>query len=98
MRKRDLYVNDDEICEDGQSFRVPLLLCDTARFEPRPLSRLSDLSTADLDRHRPGYRLSDGEASKSTNLTDGRGARRRASREGPVDRRHVFRLEAPANS
>jgi hypothetical protein len=70
MRKRDLYINDDEICEDGQSFRVPLLLCDTARFEPRPLSRLSDLSTADLDRHRPGYRLSDGEASKSTNLTD----------------------------
>ena len=70
MRKRDLYINDDEICEDGQSFRVPLLLCDTARFEPRPLSRLSDLSAADLDRHRPGYRLSDGEASKSTNLTD----------------------------
>jgi hypothetical protein len=73
MAKRNLYIDDDEVSDEvppGHSVRVPLLLCDTARFEPRPLSRLSDLSAADLDRHRPGYRLSDGEASKSTNLTD----------------------------
>ena len=81
MRKRDLYIDDDEVCEDGQSLRVPLLLCDTARFEPRPLSWLSDLSAADLDRHRPGYRLSDGEASKSTNMADLDAARAQAARE-----------------
>ena len=74
MRKRDAYLgldDDDEVVEDGQGVRVPLLLCDTVRFETsRPLNRLSDLDAADLSRHQPGYRLSDGEASKSRNLHD----------------------------
>jgi hypothetical protein len=72
MRKRDAYLSlddDDEVVEDGQGVRVPLLLCDTVRFETsRPLNRLSDLDAADLSRHQPGYRLSDGEASKSGKL------------------------------
>jgi hypothetical protein len=53
------------------------MLCDTARFETRPLDRLYDLSADDLSLHRPGYRLSDGEASKSGKL-DARTAARDA--------------------
>jgi hypothetical protein len=84
MRKRDAYYFDDpdEVSDEvppGHSVR--LHLCDTVRFEPRPLSRLTDLSAADLDRHRPGYRLSDGEASKSTNMADLDAARAQAARE-----------------
>jgi hypothetical protein len=73
-QKRDAYYFDDpdEVSDEvppGHSVRVPLHLCDTVRFEPRPLSGLTDLSAADLDRHRPGYRLSD-RASKSDKLSD----------------------------
>jgi hypothetical protein len=79
MRKRDAYLgldDDDEVVEDGQGVRVPLLLCDTVRFEnSRPLDKLSDLDAADLSRHRPGYHVSDGEASKSAKFTDLEAAR-----------------------
>jgi hypothetical protein len=33
MRKRDLYIDTDEVACDGEIVRVPLLLCDTVRFE-----------------------------------------------------------------
>jgi hypothetical protein len=66
MRKRDLYIDDDEVARAGETVRVPLLLCDTVRFEnSRPLNKLSDLDAADLSRHQPGYRLSDGEVRRA---------------------------------
>jgi hypothetical protein len=46
----------DEEIPDGKGVRVPLLLCDTVRLNDRPLDKLCDLSAADLDRHRPGFR------------------------------------------
>ena len=71
-RNRDGRYNfddpDEEIIPDGHGVHVPLLLCDTHRFGSRPLDSLSELSVADLDRHRPGYRMADGEASKSGKL------------------------------
>jgi hypothetical protein len=73
MRKRDPYLSlddDDEVVEDGKGVRVPLLLCDTVWFENnRPLDKLSDLDAADLNRHQPGYRLSD-QVSKSDTLSN----------------------------
>jgi hypothetical protein len=51
-------------------------LCDTVRFEnSRPLNKLSNLDAADLSRHRPGYHVSDGKASKSAKFTDLEAAR-----------------------
>jgi hypothetical protein len=73
MRKRDRnhFDDPDEVSDEvspGGSVRVPLFCVDTYQLNNRPLSRLSDLSAADLDRHRPGYRLSD-QASKSDKLS-----------------------------
>jgi hypothetical protein len=73
MAKRDFYIDDedDDVARDGETVHTPWFLVDKVRFQNnRPLDKLSDWDTADLSRHRPGYRLSDGEARKSDKLSN----------------------------